>query len=44
MKINIGSSALLVEVSVSSWSARKLDRKVTDEVTANKSASNLRLG
>lgn len=39
MKINIGSSALLVEVSVSSWSARKLDRKVTDEVTANKSAS-----
>ena len=39
MKINIGSSALLVEVNVSSWSARKLDRKVTDEVTANKSAS-----
>lgn len=39
MKINIGSSALLVEVNVSSWSARKLDRKVTDEVTANKAAS-----
>jgi len=39
MKINIGSSALLVEVSVSSWSARKLDRKVTDEVNINKGAS-----
>ena len=39
MKINISSSALLVEVSISSWSARKLDRKVTDEVNANKGAS-----
>lgn len=39
MKINIGSAALLVEVNVSSWSARKLDRKVTDEVTTNKAAS-----
>lgn len=39
MKINIGSSALLVEVSVSSWSARKLDKKVTEEVNVNKGAS-----
>lgn len=39
MKINIGSSALLVEVSISAWSARKLDKKVTEEVNANKGAS-----
>ena len=39
MKINIGSSALLVEVSVSSWTARKLDKKVSDEVNTSKGAS-----
>ena len=39
MKINIGSSALLVEVSISAWSARKLDKKVTEEVNQNKGAS-----
>lgn len=39
MKINISSSALLVEVSVSSWTARKLDKKVSDEVNTSKGAS-----
>ena len=39
MKINIGSAALLVEVNISSWSARKLDKKVTEEVNQNKGAS-----
>ena len=39
MKVNISSSALLVEVSISSWSARKLDKKVTEEVNHNKGAS-----
>ena len=39
MKVNISSAALLVEVSISSWSARKLDKKVTEEVNTNKGAS-----
>lgn len=39
MKVNISSAALLVEVSISSWSARKLDKKVTEEVNINKGAS-----
>ena len=39
MKVNISSAALLVEVSISSWSARKLDKKVTEEVNLNKGAS-----
>ncbi len=36
--ISIASSAMLVEVSVSSWTARKLDRGVTDEVNKAKHA------
>lgn len=39
MRISIGSSALLVEVNISSWSARKLDKKVTEEVNITKGAS-----
>ena len=36
--ISIASSAMLVEVSISSWTARKLDRSVSDEVTKSKNA------
>lgn len=34
--IGIHSSAMLVELSISSWTARKLDRRVSEEVDANK--------
>ena len=30
--ISIASSAMLVEVSISSWTARKLDRGVSDDL------------
>ncbi len=35
---SIASSALLVELSLSVWTARKLDKRTTDEVVASKSA------
>lgn len=38
-KISISSSAMLVDVSISAWSGRKLDRAVTDEVNSAKGAS-----
>ena len=38
-RLNIDTSALLVEVSISLWTARKLDRSVTDEVNHDKKAS-----
>ena len=37
--ISIASAAMLVEVSISTWTARKLDRSVTDEVNTSKHAS-----
>jgi hypothetical protein len=37
--ISISSSAMLVELSISTWTARKLDKSVTDEVNTNKKAS-----
>ncbi len=37
--ISISSSAMLVSISISCWSARKLDKKVSEEVTTNKGAS-----
>lgn len=33
---NLSTSAMLVELSISSWTARKLDKKVSEEVDANK--------
>jgi len=42
MKINditLASCAMLVEFNASCWTARKLDRKVTGEVTSNKQAN-----
>lgn len=39
MSISISSSAMLVDLSISTWTARKLDRSVTDEVNSNKKAS-----
>ena len=39
MSISIATSAMLVEVSIRTWTARKLDRGVTDEVTKSKHAS-----
>jgi hypothetical protein len=35
--ISIASSAMLVELSISAWTARKLDKRVSAEVDANKS-------
>ena len=35
-EISIGSSAMLVELSISSWTARKLDKKVSAEVDVAK--------
>lgn len=35
---SIASSALLVELNLSVWTARKLDKRTTDEVVASKSA------
>ena len=37
--ISIATSAMLVDVSISCWSARKLDKKVSEEVTTGKGAS-----
>ena len=34
--ISIASSAMLVEMSISTWTARKLDKKVSAEVDASK--------
>jgi len=39
MTIDIRSSALLVTLRISSWSARKYDKKVTDKVTREHGAS-----
>jgi len=36
---SIASSAMLVDLSISTWTARKLDRGVTDEVNLSKKAS-----
>lgn len=33
---NLSTSAMLVELNISSWTARKLDKKVSEEVDANK--------
>ena len=33
---NLNTSAMLVELSISTWTARKLDKKVSEEVDANK--------
>lgn len=38
MTTSISSSAMLVDVSISTWTARKLDKKVTSEVNTNKKA------
>ena len=37
-RYNIDTCAMLVELSVSQWTARKLDRSVSDELVANKHA------
>jgi hypothetical protein len=37
-RYNIDTCAMLVELSVSQWTARKLDRTVSDELVANKHA------
>ena len=37
--ISIASSAMLVELSISTWTARKLDKAVTEEVNLTKGAS-----
>ena len=37
-RYNIDTCAMLVELSVSQWTARKLDRSVSDELVANKQA------
>lgn len=39
MSISIASSAMLVDLSISTWTARKLDKAVTEEVNFNKKAS-----
>ena len=39
-RYNIDTCAMLVELSVSQWTARKLDRSVSDELVANKQAQN----
>ena len=38
-RYNIDTCAMLVELSVSQWTARKLDRSTTDELVSNKHAS-----
>lgn len=38
-RFNIDTCAMLVELNASVWTARKLDRKVTDEVTHDKHAA-----
>lgn len=37
-RYNIDTCAMLVELSISQWTARKLDKSTTDEVLANKQA------
>ena len=37
-RYNIDTCALLVELNVSQWTARKLDRSTTDELVTNKNA------
>jgi len=37
-RYNIDTCAMLVELSISQWTARKLDKSTTDEVIANKQA------
>jgi hypothetical protein len=37
--MSLSTSAILVELTIRSWSGRKLDRKVTEEVTKGKSAN-----
>lgn len=37
--MSLAQSAILVELSISSWSGRKLDRKVSSEVNTNKGAN-----
>lgn len=39
MVASISSSAMLCDVSITSWTARKLDRSVTEEVNTSKKAS-----
>lgn len=39
MTISISSSAMLVDLSISSWTARKFDKTVTSEVNISKKAS-----
>lgn len=39
MTISISSSAMLVDLSISAWTARKLDKNVTNEVNTSKKAS-----
>ena len=39
-RMNIDTSALLVELSISTWTARKLDKRVSQEVIASKKAHN----
>lgn len=39
MTMSISSSAMLVDLSISSWTARKLDKNVTNEVNTSKRAS-----
>ena len=39
MTTSISSSAMLVDLSISTWTARKLDKGVTDEVNINKHAN-----
>jgi len=39
MTVSISSSAMLVDLSISTWTARKLDKNVTNEVNTSKHAS-----
>jgi len=39
MTVSISSSAMLVDLSISTWTARKLDKNVTNEVNTSKRAS-----
>ena len=38
MSMSISSSAMLVELSISAWTGKKLDRAASNEVTSNKNA------
>ena len=39
--ISIASSAMLVEMSISTWTARKLDKRVSTQVDLDNGAKNL---